>query len=159
MRNKYFHCPNHKQLGLAKFMLAIFQLFALNSLMAQSGNWFAPTWADTLTNPLKNQKAAIESGRVLFNSVCISCHGFSGKGDGESGFGLNTPPRDLTDKEHAALTDGAVYWKITFGNSPMPAYQNKFTDIQRWQLVNYLRELQRIDKEAIEKIRKRKPKG
>ncbi|MFZ4986950.1 MAG: c-type cytochrome [Blastocatellia bacterium] len=38
-----------------------------------------------------------------------------------------------------ANSDGELYWKITNGKSPMPASRIRFTDEQRWQIVNYIR--------------------
>jgi len=38
-------------------------------------------------------------------------------------------------------TDGAIFWKISEGNSPMPAFQEAFSDAQRWDIVNYVRTL------------------
>jgi len=40
-------------------------------------------------------------------------------------------------------SDGAIYWKITNGNPPMASYKETLTEEQRWQLVNYIRELKR----------------
>jgi mono/diheme cytochrome c family protein len=38
-------------------------------------------------------------------------------------------------------TDGELFWKITEGRPPMPSYEHQLSETQRWQLVNYLREL------------------
>ena len=40
-----------------------------------------------------------------------------------------------------ARTDGEIFWQITHGRSPMPAFQGKLTDTERWQLVDYIRSL------------------
>ena len=36
-------------------------------------------------------------------------------------------------------TDGELFWKITTGRAPMPSWEDKLSEVQRWQLVNYLR--------------------
>jgi mono/diheme cytochrome c family protein len=38
-------------------------------------------------------------------------------------------------------TDGELFWKMTTGRAPMPSWQDKLTETQRWELVNYLRKL------------------
>ena len=35
----------------------------------------------------------------------------------------------------------AVFWKISEGNSPMPAFQEAYNETQRWTLVTYVRTL------------------
>lgn len=39
---------------------------------------------------------AVDWGRDLYMSFCVSCHGWTGKGDGPAGPALTTPPADLT---------------------------------------------------------------
>lgn len=39
---------------------------------------------------------AVDWGRDLYFSFCVSCHGWTGKGDGPAGLALKTPPADLT---------------------------------------------------------------
>lgn len=43
-------------------------------------------------------------GNVLYTENCASCHGVTGRGDGPSAGGSNTPPADLT--QIAARRDG-----------------------------------------------------
>ena len=38
-------------------------------------------------------------------------------------------------------TDGELFWKITQGRTPMPAYRGTLSQKQRWAMVNYLRTL------------------
>ena len=40
-------------------------------------------------------------------------------------------------------SDGVIFWKITNGKAPMAAYEELLTEDQRWQLVNYIRELEK----------------
>ncbi len=39
---------------------------------------------------------AVDWGRDLYMSYCVSCHGWTGKGDGPAGLALKSPPADLT---------------------------------------------------------------
>jgi len=40
----------------------------------------------------------LEKGKNIFSSVCSSCHGIEGKGNGTASIGLNPPPRNFTSK-------------------------------------------------------------
>jgi len=107
------------------------------TVKAQS--WVAPKSADAIENPLKGNSDAIKKGKKLFTSMCVICHGTKGKGDGVAGAALSPRPANFTSKKVQAQTDGALFWKLTNGNSPMAAYKDMLTKEQRWQLVNYLR--------------------
>lgn len=105
------------------------------------GAWVAPAWADTIKNPFAIDADAIALGKKVYNKYCWTCHGKSGKGDGPAGANLNPKPKDQTGAEIQQLSDGALFWKITTGNSPMAAYEKLLTEEQRWQVVSYIREL------------------
>ena len=111
------------------------------AVVAQSSQWVAPAWADTLLNPVKNNPGASEAGKKIFNQLCAICHGSSGKGDGVAGMALNPRPANLISKAVQKQSDGALYWKITTGRPPMASYRESLTEEQRWQVVNYIRQL------------------
>ena len=57
--------------------------------------------AALLALPSAGQAAEADSptvdwGRDLYMSYCVSCHGWTGKGDGPAGLALKSPPADLT---------------------------------------------------------------
>jgi mono/diheme cytochrome c family protein len=59
-------------------------------------------------------------------------------------------PKDLTDgREVADLTDGEIFWTITKGRDPMPAFDQKLTDAERWGLVHLLRSMSRTKPNTI----------
>ena len=103
--------------------------------------WVAPKWADTLKNPLKGNVALTMEGKKLYVRYCVVCHGDKGKGDGVAGVNLNPRPADHTSAHVQSMSDGALYWMITNGNPPMPTYKAILKDNERWELVNYIREL------------------
>jgi mono/diheme cytochrome c family protein len=54
--------------------------------------------------------AAPTAGRKIFRRTCVSCHG-------ENGSGENTTGANLRSSAVQAQTDGALFWKITTGNT------------------------------------------
>lgn len=112
-------------------------------VIAAQKNWDAPESADTLVNPVKNDARATASGKKLFNSLCYVCHGMKGKGDGMAGAGLKPKPSNLSSEPVQSQTDGAIFWKITEGRSPMPSYKTSIPENKRWEIVNYIRTLKK----------------
>ena len=112
----------------------------------QQAVFAAPASADAKVNPLKGDAAATAEGKKIYDANCAICHGMKGMGDGVAAAGLSKPPANHSSAAVQKLTDGAIFWKITEGNSPMPAYKAVYTDAQRWQLVNYIRTLAKPSK-------------
>jgi mono/diheme cytochrome c family protein len=126
--------------------------FGVASSLGQSaGNaaaqeWTAPSRASRKQNPIAADPATIAKGKELFTAACLPCHGPSGRGDGPSAAtlernGTRVRPGNLSDPKMWLQSDGAIFWKISEGNTPMPAFQETFTEEQRWQVVNYVRTL------------------
>jgi mono/diheme cytochrome c family protein len=72
-------------------------------------------------------KAAFEARRV-FQTVCATCHGPEGKGDGAASSALQVKPRNYTDKAwQSSVTDDEIKKIILLGgqavgkNAAMPA--------------------------------------
>jgi mono/diheme cytochrome c family protein len=104
--------------------------------------WVAPPDARAVKNPIPVTPEGLAAAEKLFKDNCVMCHGEKGQGDGESAKTLNRKPANFTDKAMmSAETDGALFWKMSEGRSPMPSWEDSFSDTQRWQLVNYLRQL------------------
>jgi high-affinity iron transporter len=95
-------------------------------------------------NPVPPTPASIQSGHVVYDRLCASCHGEAGKGNGLMGEELNPKPADLTDAEwkHGS-TDGEIYALIRSGvkGTGMKAYGRKLTTHQVWDVVNYIRSI------------------
>lgn len=108
---------------------------------ASSPPWVAPSRAARKKNPISPDDKSIAAGKTLYLAQCLKCHGDSGKGDGPSAKDLNPRPKDLSDPKIAGQTDGALFWKITNGRKPMPAFENLISEDDRWNVVNYLRTL------------------
>lgn len=86
----------------------------------------------------------IATGKDLWAKQCKSCHGSKGLGDGPKGAMLKTNPGDFTSAAFQSQTDGELYYKTTFGNGEMPAYEKKVpSEADRWALVAYMRTLKK----------------
>ncbi|WP_299217655.1 cytochrome c [uncultured Aquimarina sp.] len=107
----------------------------------EQDNWVAPASADKVKNPLKGDAKAAASGKKIYKMLCFVCHGPKGKGDGMGGTGLKPKPADLTSSAFQSQSDGAIFWKIEQGRSPMPSYKTSIPEKKRWELINYLRTL------------------
>lgn len=128
-----------KQLLFYSFLVISMCLTTTN--ISGQTDWTAPALADNFQNPVAGDNSATSLGRTLYQQMCAICHGDSGKGDGLAGMRLNPRPTNLQSAAVQEQSDGAIYWKITKGNAPMAAYQETLTERQRWQLVNYIRQL------------------
>ena len=102
------------------------------------GSWTAPPFAKFKKNPIPESASSIAAGHTIFTDNCEACHGANGKGDGPTASCLNPPPANLTAAAVWKQGEGAIYWKITNGHSPMPAFGQSLTKAQRWNVINYM---------------------
>ena len=96
------------------------------------------------TNPLTPTRETLAAGKALFADNCASCHGASGRGDGEAGKELNPPPADITRVLGRRLDrDDFFFWTISEGGeklkTDMPAFKEVLSEKERWQIVTWLR--------------------
>ncbi len=103
--------------------------------------WKASSRAARKKNPIPADAKSINLGMKVFIRECASCHGDQGLGNGKAGRDLDPLPTDMTDPAVHAQSDGALYWKITRGRSPMPTFKELLTDEERWNVINYIRTL------------------
>lgn len=91
---------------------------------------------------LQQDSQAEVAGEHLWDTYCVVCHGPTGHGDG-SVTDLFPRPPDLTLPVYQERTDGFFFYRITFGSAIMPSYGDKIDIAERWQIVKYLRKLQK----------------
>jgi S-disulfanyl-L-cysteine oxidoreductase SoxD len=96
----------------------------------------------SLANPMPVTRQSIENGRRLFEIYCALCHGTNAKGMGPVAMKF-IPPPDLTLPFFQQQTDGYIYGTIRNGGPIMPAHGDLLTPKERWDIVNFLRSLQR----------------
>jgi len=121
----------------AAILLCVAALHAEGLAQARShdDDWLAPSKEAARMNPLVAHPDAARGGAKIFEQRCANCHGDEGRGTSKA--------PDLAHADVQAQTDGALFWKISTGNSHarMPSF-SYLPELQRWQLVLHLRSLQ-----------------
>ncbi len=105
----------------------------------------------SLSNPLPVSVKTLEEGKSLYLSRCSHCHGLEGKGDGSivklgkfpapPSYGTGNSSRGGLMKD---LTDGKIYHTITYGVNLMGPHSSQLSPAQRWKVVMYVHELQKL---------------
>lgn len=116
-----------------------------------------PRIAEASVVPLPHRQGFDAKG--TFNSVCATCHGQNGKGDGVAAASLNPKPANFTDPAFwKTVTDSVIFKAIkdggaSVGKSPMMvAWGGSYTDAQIHDLIKYI-------KTTFKPKGKAKPKG
>ena len=118
---------------------------------------FLALFATTLSLLVAGAAAAagdVAAGKATFTTLCVSCHGTGGKGDGPVGAMLQPPPRDFaqgdfkfdTDGDGKAGTDTDLAAVIrqgaaAFGGSPLMAPNPSLSDDDVANLIAFVRSL------------------
>lgn len=114
--------------------------FAFTAQQKKAEAWDVPAEYKSMENPLANDEASVNSGKMVYMKHCRSCHGNAGLGDGPKAARLNTFPGDFSGAEFQAQTDGVIMYKTIFGRDDMPNYESKIPSKKdRWAVVNYMR--------------------
>ena len=101
--------------------------------------WLSLAASAAKKNPIAPTQDSIAAGQKVYSKTCVMCHGKSGDADGPAVIELNIHPAKLSNPQLHAESDGSIFWKITTGKKPMPAYGKRLSETDRWNLVNYIR--------------------
>lgn len=86
--------------------------------------------------------SAVVRGDTLFHNFCWTCHGKTMAGDGPVAQSFMPPP-DLLAEATRNRTDGFLYLYIRHGGVVMPPYGNALSAHDTWDVVHYLRSMQK----------------
>jgi mono/diheme cytochrome c family protein len=105
-------------------------------------------------NPLRkdaaNFRKHVDAGGATYIRNCMYCHGDNLDGHGRFAPALNPPPANFEDPGTIAmLQESYLFWRIAKGgpglpresqpwNSVMPAWEDRLTEEQIWQVIMYL---------------------
>jgi mono/diheme cytochrome c family protein len=111
-------------------------LWAQNTSYQPDPGWRAPEDVARKANPLASRPGAAAGGKKLFLRNCAECHGEEGNGM------VKKHSADFELPVVQGQSDGTIFWKVTNGNTGrgMPSF-SKLPELERWQLVLYLRTL------------------
>jgi mono/diheme cytochrome c family protein len=117
-------------------MIALLQAAWIVGLAAQSRqqgtSWAAPDRAASNPNPLAGRPELASGGRKIFEQRCAQCHGDDAQGTSRA--------PSLLSRRVQAETDGALFWKISSGDTRagMPSF-SYLPAPERWQVILHLR--------------------
>jgi mono/diheme cytochrome c family protein len=104
-------------------------------------------------NPLRTAakfREQVAKGGEIYIRNCVYCHGDNLDGKGHFAYGFNPPPANFQDAGTIAMLQEAfLFWRIAKGgpglpkestpwNSVMPAWEDRLTEEQIWQVIMYL---------------------
>lgn len=129
-----------KLVGIAVFVLFISACGSTDVNTAQVSTESIPAEYVGMTNPFDASVA--EEGAKTFQSVCESCHGEMGHGDGPASTALNPPPKNLFELQKQ-VGDDFLFWKISEGSlgTAMVGWRGILTEEQIWEIISFIRTL------------------
>jgi mono/diheme cytochrome c family protein len=84
-------------------------------------------------------------GKMVFEKLCVVCHGAQGKGDGPAGLMMTPRPADFTSAKIKSKPDSELLGSIQDGRPPttMPAFKEQLSAQQISDVLAYVRSLGR----------------
>jgi mono/diheme cytochrome c family protein len=97
------------------------------------------------TNPVPADEVSLARGKQFYAVDCALCHGPAGKGNGPYAAFLTNKPANLLIGNARNNSDGAIFLVVSNGvGGKMPALKENLPGArERWDVVNYVRELQK----------------
>lgn len=96
-----------------------------------------------LKNPLSATEENIVRGKQEFLTYCGHCHGEKGDGQGWLNIkGEKFPVISYFDELHKDLSDGKMFFSITYGKNLMGPHASQVSAIDRWKIILYINKLQ-----------------
>jgi mono/diheme cytochrome c family protein len=107
-----------------------------------------------MTSPAMDDQR-LADGEQTYASMCASCHGNTGAGDGAAGASL-TPPAAPIAHTSQMLGDDYLFWRISAGGldlqTSMPPWKGVLTDDQIWNVIAYTRALGKANADEMRMI-------
>lgn len=98
--------------------------------------------ATEIKSPLLSTKAHVLRGKEIYTTMCTHCHGEAGHGDGaisKNGHIQGIPDYATKLKD---LSEGKMYHTITYGKGLMGQHASQLNQLERWQVIEYVKLLQ-----------------
>jgi mono/diheme cytochrome c family protein len=98
----------------------------------------------SLMSPIAKSEATIAEGKVIFEKMCMHCHGAQGGGDGKLIGTGKFPPPPAYNGPLKALPEGKMFHTITYGKGLMGSHASQLSKSERWKVIHYIQELQKL---------------
>jgi len=118
----------------------------------KSAPYVIPEDAVHQANPVSPTPESIAQGKKWYGYDCETCHGANGDGKGEIAADMKNKVHDLADPAMLKTrTDGELFYIIKNGKGEMPGEGTRLKPADLWNLVNYIRSLEKKKSPAEEK--------
>ena len=125
-----------------KWRIAIPAILAVCALVAALPPLATQAFPETYRKtPVPFDAISVANGATLFAQNCVLCHGPQAKGNGVLAKTFAIQPVDLLTEPHTAKhTAGDFFHWLTHGipGTAMPAFVDKLSEEDRWDVVNFL---------------------
>lgn len=103
--------------------------------------WQAPVEYSQRKNPVSTSQESREEGKKIYALNCLVCHGEDGRGQGVAAQSFGKRVANLTNTQLRKKSDGDLFWKITEGSWPMPAFWDgdSLSEEEIWHVIRYIR--------------------
>ena len=92
-----------------------------------------------LKSPLEAASIDAEKGKELYDVYCAICHGK--KGDGKGTLVKREKFLGVPNYKDRDITEGSIYFVITYGLNSMGSHANQLSQEERWQVTDYVLKL------------------
>jgi mono/diheme cytochrome c family protein len=103
--------------------------------------------AEKLKNPHDLSDNLLKEGKKVYTVYCAVCHGKNGGGDGsivvleDGSDGPYSAIPPAFEGRLPGLTDGEIFYSISYGKNMMGGYFTQVSVSDRWKLVHYIKDL------------------
>jgi mono/diheme cytochrome c family protein len=100
---------------------------------------------EELKSPIVKTEETTAQGKIIYEKMCMHCHGKEGQGDGQLiGTGKFPPPPAYNGPTLKELPEGKIFHTITYGKGLMGSHASQLTKEDRWKIIHYIQELQKL---------------
>jgi len=110
----------------------------------------------SLKSPIEETEAVVEAGKKIYTNFCIQCHGKEGQGNGAVVTKGGHPAPGAYNGPLKDLPEGKMFHTLTYGKGVMGSHASQLTKLERWKVVAYVKELQKLGSEEEEKTEESK---
>jgi mono/diheme cytochrome c family protein len=100
-----------------------------------------------LRSPIAFSEDVINEGKAIYTNFCVQCHGAEGLGNGPVVEKGGHPAPQAYNGPLKDLPQGKMFHTLTYGKGAMGSHASQLTKIERWKVIAYVMELQKVGNE------------